>query len=228
MSKAIASNQSRNALLHDSSGDPIGNTNPVPVDVIGSPDVDVLTLPPIDISDGDDVAQGAKADPPATTATTDPWTIISLLKGLLKGLLDVWNATTHVIAVQFTNTSIQANAGTNLNTSLLALESGGNLAELVMNLSPAPVINTGQATVGTTAGGTKIADANANRLKITIKIASATPVAVFYGETGLTTSTGDRVPPVDGYPWVTTFKGAIYGIVASGSQLVTYKEEASA
>ena len=31
-------------------------------------------------ADGDLVTVGAKADPPATTATTDPWTVVSLLK----------------------------------------------------------------------------------------------------------------------------------------------------
>ena len=58
------------------------------------------------IADGADVTQGAKADAPATTATTDPWTVVSLLKGLLKIFLDIWNGTTHAIGVTFTNTSI--------------------------------------------------------------------------------------------------------------------------
>lgn len=95
--------------------------------------------------------------------------------GLTNGTnMVAWSATTNygtapaAIAVPAVNASVTntvtvsgtvtANAGTNLNTSLLALESGGNLAGILTTLglvSPTPVANTVQArlqTLNTTLG----------------------------------------------------------------------------
>jgi hypothetical protein len=68
-------------------------------------------------------ATGAKGDSAATDSTSS-WSLIALLKGLyakLAGTLTV-------------SGTVTSNAGTNLNTSALALESGGNLASAKSDL----------------------------------------------------------------------------------------------
>lgn len=76
------------------------------------------------VPDGGDVTQGAQADTAATSGTGS-WSAIALLKGILTKLLGTiavsgtfWQATQPVSG------TVTANAGTNLNTSLLTLESG--------------------------------------------------------------------------------------------------------
>lgn len=84
----------------------------------------------VTVADGADVTQGAKADPPATTATTDPWTVVSLLKGLLKVFLDVWNGTTHVFGVTFTNTSIAVTTSSSASVASAQIALGAVAAAL--------------------------------------------------------------------------------------------------
>ena len=107
------SNHNRNTRLYDDATDPepYSHGNPLPVYAVGIVDTDTV------LADGADVTQGTKSDPPATTATTDPWSVVSLLKGLLKIFLDGYNFTTHTLGIAG---SVTANAGTNLNTSALA------------------------------------------------------------------------------------------------------------
>lgn len=57
-------------------------------------------------------------------------TFSAKLRGLSKILSDVWDSVNHRFHVNVDAGSITANAGTNLNTSALALETGGNLASL--------------------------------------------------------------------------------------------------
>ena len=59
----------------------------------------------VTIADGSDATEGAKANSVATDSTSS-WSVVSLLKGILAGVLDIWNKTTHAWAVTFTNTSI--------------------------------------------------------------------------------------------------------------------------
>lgn len=61
------------------------------------------------------------------------------------------------------NTSFTANAGTNLNTSLLALESGGNLASINNKLNSQVVSSSTVTTVNAVASDTTLLASNANR-----------------------------------------------------------------
>jgi hypothetical protein len=90
---------------------------------------------PVKLLDGADATQGAKGDA-AVTDPTASGSVIALLKGVIHQL----------------ETSIQVNAGTNLNTSALALETGGNLAAAKADLDTiAGAVSGGhvQATIAT-------------------------------------------------------------------------------
>jgi hypothetical protein len=66
-----------------------------------------------------DYAIGAPADTKASDSTSS-WSVIALLKGIFGALLGTLTV----------SGTVTANAGTNLNTSTLAVESGGNLASI--------------------------------------------------------------------------------------------------
>ena len=90
-------------------------------------------------ADGDQVSIGAKADPPATTATTDPWTVISLLKGIFAKLLSG-------LGVTFTNTTIAVTQGTaaNLNATVTgSVSTSGNDLVDAGNSTTTPLGNSG-------------------------------------------------------------------------------------
>ena len=80
--------------------------------------------------------------------------------------------------------------------------------------------NTGQATVATTA--TVIAAARPGRKDIAIVNSGTTDVYV--GGPSVTTSTGILLTGAKGAGLVLTTEAAIYGIVAAGTQAVTYME----
>jgi hypothetical protein len=82
---------------------------------------------------------------------------------------------------------------------------------------------TGQASIADTA--TLIAAANANRLRLVIVMHGTTDVYV--GASGLSTATGQLLKGVAGNQLVIKHNQAVYGIVASGSQTVSYLEESS-
>ena len=107
---------------------------------------------PATIADGADVAEGATTDAAVTGDNTG--SVSAKLRGLSKILADVWDSVNHWLKVSIQNTSIAvtgtfwqatqpvsgtvtANAGTNLNTSALALETGGNLATIATNTTGA-------------------------------------------------------------------------------------------
>lgn len=113
-----------------------------------------------------------------------------------------------------------------------ALETGGNLAAIKTNTDKIPTNpakdkststaqNNGQVSVGSTA--TQILAANAARKRLVI-INTGTTV-VYLGPAGVTTSTGHYLAGIAGYPVSIYTKAAIYGIVSSGTQTVTYWEE---
>src|SRR5260221_627422 len=74
------------------------------------------------VKDGSDVAQGLTTDAAVTGDTSG--TLSAKLRGLSKILADVWDNVNHRLHVNVDAGSITANAGTNLNTSALALEAG--------------------------------------------------------------------------------------------------------
>src|SRR5258707_11460294 len=87
-------------------------------------DVNGKTYTPVAeyVPDGNDVAQGLTTDAAVTGDTSG--TLSAKLRGLSKILADVWDNVNHRLHVNVDAGSITANAGTNLNTSALALEAG--------------------------------------------------------------------------------------------------------
>lgn len=83
-------------------------------------------------------------------------------------------------------------------------------------------IATNQVSVDNTAGGTQIVAARAGRQSVVIINHGTTDVYV--GATGLTTSTGALLPGVKGAALTITGEAAVFGIVATGSQTVSYVE----
>lgn len=86
-------------------------------------------------------------------------------------------------------------------------------------------VTTNQVTVPATANGILILAANANRKGAEISNPNAVTVYWSQQATGLTTSNGDAIP-AGGSLVIDTplYTGAIYGIVAAATQVVTYAE----
>jgi hypothetical protein len=87
---------------------------------------------------------------------------------------------------------------------------------------PPETIATAQVSVADTAGGTLIAAARAGRKSITIVNEGSTLVRL--GPTGVTTSTGLFLKGAAGESVKIDGGAAIYGIVATGTQAVSYVE----
>lgn len=83
-------------------------------------------------------------------------------------------------------------------------------------------LKTGQATVDTTAGGVLIAAARPGRRKITVVNHGTT--AVYLGDKGLTTSSGVLLHGAAGAERSIETDQAVYGIVGSSSQAVSFVE----
>lgn len=84
-------------------------------------------------------------------------------------------------------------------------------------------IATGQATVAATAGGTLIAPARGDRKRLTIINGSTTDV--FLGNSGVTTATGALLSGTKGQQIVLETCSAVYGIIGTGTEAVSYIEE---
>lgn len=97
----------------------------------------------VTIADGADVVEGELAD--AKVVGDNSGTISAKLRGInylialvtdiVNQRINVFVANTSLAVTQSGSWSVTANAGTNLNTSALALESGGNLAACAASLS---------------------------------------------------------------------------------------------
>lgn len=85
----------------------------------------------------------------------------------------------------------------------------------------AATIATNQVSVG--ASATLIVTANASRKRVTIVQHGTTDV--YLGGSGVTTSTGALLAGTKGNQLIFRGDDAIYGIVASGTQTVSYTEE---
>ncbi len=81
---------------------------------------------------------------------------------------------------------------------------------------------TAQVLVDTTVGGVKIIDVRPARNEITIVNHGTTDV--YLGPSGVTVSTGVLLSGVKGASITLPVYGAVYGIVSSGSQTVSYVE----
>lgn len=80
-------------------------------------------------------------------------------------------------------------------------------------------ISTGQVTVGTVA--TQIVPAT-SRQRVTITNTQAVPV--YCGSASVTTGTGQLIPAVVGASETFDTSAAVYGVVATGTVVVTYAE----
>jgi len=100
----------------------------------------------------------------------------------------------------------------------LIVDSAGRLH---VNASGAGSFATGQVSIG--ASATQIAASRATRRRMTIVNHGST--AVFVGASGVATNSGLRLIGLDGAAVSLVVTGAVYGIVASGSQTVSYIEE---
>jgi hypothetical protein len=120
---------------------------------------------------------------------------------------------------------------------LRARITGGGVAGITVTATVVPVSNAlpftnativsgsgftpGQITVGNTA--TLIVAARSGRVRVTIQNMGTT--VVYLGGSTVTTATGFRLPGVDGSAYTTQNSAAIYGIVAAGTQAVSFIEE---
>lgn len=86
-------------------------------------------------ADGADTTMGAKADAKSTATDTTPISVVSILKQI--------SASVQAPPSHAVSGTVTANAGTDLNTSALALESGGNLASIKAKTDNIPAL--GQA-----------------------------------------------------------------------------------
>jgi len=85
------------------------------------------------------------------------------------------------------------------------------------------VLNTNQVTIANTP--TLIVAANANRKRLVLVNMGTTNV--YFGGAAVSSATGQFLVGVAGYPLPVYYTGAVYGITASGSQVISYQEEAS-
>lgn len=104
--------------------------------------------------------------------------------------------------------------------SLKTIDDGSGNQSISVSLGDNGNFTPGQATIGTTP--TLIAAARSGRQSITVTNTGTT--AVYLGGSGVTTTTGAYLPGVVGATITIPFSGALYGIVASGTQLVTEYE----
>lgn len=146
-----------------------------------------------------------------------------------------WNVTnTGTFAVQAAQSgswSINANAGTNLNTSALALESGGNLATLASTVSSSKVnVNLSSSTLPTsvvagqqavTASAAALAS-NALTRGFCVQALSTNSISVYLGPSGVTTSTGLELPAGASFCPAVSNSNEIYVIATATGATVTW------
>ena len=89
------------------------------------------------------------------------------------------------------------------------------------------ICNTGQVAVTASIGTLLAANTTQGRIALTITNTStvASPVSLYVGPSGITTTTGHLIPPATS--WTTTFRGTLYAI-GSGAVTATYFEEVNA
>lgn len=226
----------------------------------------------VTVADGADVTQGSSSD--VAVVSDASGTVNAKLRGIVKIFADIWDSANHWFQVKVMNGTLGAplridptgtttqpvsgtvtvNAGTNLNTSTLAIESGGNLATLAGTVSSAKLQNnvaqwagvaaaagTGNIGTGTprvvqgtgssintgqiSVGASSTLILAANTSRIAITVINNGTTNVFIGLTGVATTTGHLLVGIAGYPMKIRSSAAIYGIAASGSQSVSYLEE---
>lgn len=137
--------------------------------------------------------------------------------------------------------TLELNPGTAPPEMVVFSNDAGTKLEVVCPANPLPVsIDAGsititpvksttltptQVTVPATANGILILAANANRLGATISNPGTVSIYIQQGATGVTVSNGFGIPGGSSYNIdEPLYTGAVYGIVASGTQVVTIVE----
>lgn len=171
------------------------------------------------IDDGHDETQGAKADAPATSADTTPWSIVALLKGILGkllGTLDVQLKGRNVVQAIEEELPAGANQIGAVKQGTAAAETAPWPVKQTDRIAAAPVV--GAKTISTSAaelfaGASRLA----NRISMTVYNESTT--TVYFGPAGVTTATGFPLLPGDSvtFQFRPSTATAIYGIGAASS-----------
>lgn len=98
----------------------------------------------------------------------------------------------------------------------------GSAQRQVVKVGGSGNIATNQVSVASTAGGTQIVAARTARVDVTIENSGTTDV--YLGASGVTTSTGFLLKGIAGAAVTINTAAAVYGIVASSTQTVSYVE----
>lgn len=116
------------------------------------------------------------------------------------------------------------NNSTNSIPNTMKVNADGSVNTTITPVASATLTAT-QVTVPATANGILILGANTNRKGATISNPGAVTVYIQQGSTGVTTSNGFGIPAGSSYNIdEPLYTGAIYGIVATGTQVVTVVE----
>lgn len=202
-----------------------------PISAIGGQDVNIISISGSTITLGQKtmansfpvvIASDQSAIPISGTVTvnqgTSPW-VVSLTSTTITGTVAVTQSTSPWVI----SGTVTANAGTNLNTSLLALESGGNLATL------AGIVTSSRAAVNPISGQSGVQGGSGVVTALTQRVVLATDVALPSGtnvighvitDTGSTTAVTGTVT-ISGSvtqgtsPWIVA-GGGTAGAAASG------------
>lgn len=173
---------------------------------------------------------------------TGVWTGTLSVEGSIDGST-TWNSVTlHIPSLNSTSTTFTANVlGVTLTSGYTALRvrataaitgtatitvsetqhDAGTFIVGSINKSGS-IMNTGQVTVANTA--TLIIAANSNRKRLVLVNTGNT--TMFFGGSTVTAATGQMFLGTPGYPLPIYFTGAVYGITASGTSVISYQEEA--
>ncbi len=106
------------------------------------------------------------------------------------------------------------NAGISGSSTIRVVQATGNVANIT------------QVTITGSTGGNQLIAANANRIKVRVTNTGTTACWI-YTNSSVNVSTGDYLPGITGYPWMSRYEGALFGFTGSGTQLVTVYEESS-
>lgn len=117
------------------------------------------------------------------------------------------------------------NAQNAVPNTLVVNDDGSINANAVITPVASTTLTATQVTVPATTNGILILAANTSRLGATISNPGAVTVYIQQGATGVTSSNGFGIPPGSSYNIDSPlYTGAIYGIVATGTQVVTVVE----
>lgn len=163
----------------------------------------------VTMADGANVTQGAKAD---AAYTSGSGSVISILKGIFLALANPLPVSGTVTANQGGSWTVTANAGTNLNTSALALETGGNLALIKASLAPSSTSALTQVSAATS--DTQLLAANAARKRYSLFNTSTSILTIAESSSVSTTAYTTQIAPSTLWesPMFPQWQGAVHGI----------------